>query len=216
MTAALSLVILGGVAWGQSQPNISQNTGGECSPAVVSQGKVTITCVGLDSRQQELLRKMPALIDQLLKRNQSDRDELLTKLEEILKLQRNAEARSADRQFTEQQKAKVREFLSGKPKFSLNFASLAANNETTRYATQIASAFGPNGANWPITTQQIGIAMITGAGPGVSICRGESEQGAKVSLVVRDALRAAGMDPPINRLNVSNPDEVTVFVSSKE
>lgn len=99
----LALVVLGGTARGQAQTDISQKTGGECSPAVVSQGKVTITCIGLDRRQQETLRKMPGLIDQLLKRNQSDRDEILAKLEEILRLQRDAEARNADRQFTEQQ-----------------------------------------------------------------------------------------------------------------
>ncbi len=88
IAAALSLVILGGLAWGQSQIGISQNTGGECSPAVVSQGKVTITCIGLDPLQQEMLRKIPGLIDELLKRSQSDRDEILAKLEEILKLQK--------------------------------------------------------------------------------------------------------------------------------
>lgn len=93
IAAALSLVLLGGPALGQVQTNISQKTGGECSPAVVSQGKVTITCIGLDPHQQELLRKMPGLIDQLLKRSQSDRDEILAKFEEILSLEERLKPR---------------------------------------------------------------------------------------------------------------------------
>ena len=66
-------LIFRGAAWAQLQPNISQTTGRECSPAVVSQGTVTITCLGLDQRQQEILRKMPKLLEQLLRRNQADR-----------------------------------------------------------------------------------------------------------------------------------------------
>ncbi len=90
LAAALAIVILGGPAWGQSHTDISQKTGGQCSPAVISNGKVTITCIGLDRRQQEMLSKIPGLIDQLLKRNQSDRAEILAKLEEILKHEERA------------------------------------------------------------------------------------------------------------------------------
>lgn len=95
IATALPLLIFGELALGQPQKNVSQNTGGECSPAIVSEGKVTITCTGLDRRQQETLRKIPTLMDQLLKRSQSDRDQLLAKLDEILKLQKDAEARNA-------------------------------------------------------------------------------------------------------------------------
>lgn len=211
----LALVVLGGTARGQAQTDISQKTGGECSPAVVSQGKVTITCIGLDRRQQETLRKMPGLIDQLLKRNQSDRDEILAKLEEILRLQRDAEARNADRQFTEQQKAHVKDFLSGKPKFRVTFNSLVGNNEAKRYAQQILSAFGTGGVDWPLNVY-LGITTIDNAGAGVSIGWG-GDEAAKNALVIRDALKSAGIDAkPLGRLNGSASDEVTVFVSSKE
>jgi hypothetical protein len=98
VAAALSPLICGGAAWAQSQPNVSQTTGGECSPAVVSQGTVTITCLGLDARQQDMLRKMPGLLEQLLTRSQSDRDEIVGKLEEILKFQRDAEIRDKPRE----------------------------------------------------------------------------------------------------------------------
>ena len=135
IAAAVSLLIWGGPAWGQSQPGISQNTGGECSPAVVSQGNVTITCTGLDPRQQETLRKMPGLIDQLLKRRQSDRDEILAKLDEILKLQE-------PRRLTAKQRADFVRALRTVPNGAINVGyTIGGGNEGFKLAQQLLPLF---------------------------------------------------------------------------
>jgi hypothetical protein len=92
---ALCCFIIGTLVFGQEQKRISQTTNGLCSPAVVSEGQVTITCTGLDHRQQQTLGRLPALMDQLLKSTQSDRDQLMVKLEEMVKFQKESEVRTA-------------------------------------------------------------------------------------------------------------------------
>lgn len=87
--------VIGTLTWGQPQQRISQITSGLCSPAVVSEGQVTITCSGLDQGQQQALRRLPAFMDQLLKSTQSDRDQLMVKLDEMLKFQKDSEVRTA-------------------------------------------------------------------------------------------------------------------------
>jgi len=73
------------MTYGQQQKGlITQNTGGVCSQAVVAGGNVTITCQGLDETQKQILLKVPALLDQLLKK-QVDQKELFAKLDEVLK-----------------------------------------------------------------------------------------------------------------------------------
>lgn len=83
---AFGLISLGTVwAQGQRQGAVTQSTGGVCSQAVIAGGNITITCQGLDAEQQESLKKIPNLIEQLLKRRQADRDAILAKLDELLK-----------------------------------------------------------------------------------------------------------------------------------
>ncbi|MGA2987224.1 MAG: hypothetical protein ABSG32_25805 [Terriglobia bacterium] len=138
IAAAVSLIILAEPAWGGSQKSISQNTGGECSPAIVSQGRVTITCTGLDSRQQELLLKMPGLIDQLLKRSQSDRDQILAKLDEILKAQRLALSRRLSQQQIISLQASARSVCSMLPPISVTASN--GNQEAQQYAGDFVTA----------------------------------------------------------------------------
>jgi hypothetical protein len=68
----------------QPRGPITQNTGGVCSQAVVAGGNVTITCQGVDESQRQILLKIPALLDQLLKK-QVDQKQLVEKLDEVLK-----------------------------------------------------------------------------------------------------------------------------------
>jgi len=64
-------------------PPVTQTTGGNCSPAVVSGGKVEITCLGLDPRQKQLLEKIPELLNQVL-RQQIDRQRLASTLDALM------------------------------------------------------------------------------------------------------------------------------------
>jgi hypothetical protein len=157
IAAALSFVVLQGPAWGQSQKSISQNTGGECSPAVVSQGQVTITCTGLDRRQQEMLRRIPSLMDQLLKRSQSDRDQILAKLEEIVKLQKNEEARHAQRHLTHDQQTILRECLKITPG-SFSIGAMQGDAEAYSYAQDWRNVF--MAAEWKIEHKDIPIQIF--------------------------------------------------------
>jgi hypothetical protein len=87
MTAVLSIafVAVTSAAFAQQQKGpITQNTGGSCSQAVVAGGNVTITCQGLDETQKQILFKVPALLDQILKK-QVDQKALFEKLDEVLK-----------------------------------------------------------------------------------------------------------------------------------
>ena len=68
----------------QQKGTITQNTSGVCSQAVVAGGNVTITCQGLDDSQRQILLKVPALLDQILKK-QVDQKALIEKLDEVLK-----------------------------------------------------------------------------------------------------------------------------------
>src|SRR5271157_2070706 len=68
----------------QQKGAITQNTGGICSQAVVAGGNVTITCQGLDEGQKQILQKVPALLEQILKK-QVDQKALFEKLDEVLK-----------------------------------------------------------------------------------------------------------------------------------
>lgn len=68
----------------QQKGTITQNTNGVCSQAVVASGNVTITCQGLDDSQRQVLLKVPALLDQILKK-QVDQKALIEKLDEVLK-----------------------------------------------------------------------------------------------------------------------------------
>jgi hypothetical protein len=163
IAAMLALIALIGPAWGQTQTGISQKTGGECSPAVVSQGKVTITCIGLDPRQQEVLRRMPGLIDQLLKRSQSDRAEILTKLEEILKL----EERNKPRILTAEQTADFVNALRMLPNGAINLGfTSGGGDEGFKFAQQLLPLFKE--AGWTVRneasiTNHLEIA-VTGVG----------------------------------------------------
>ncbi len=74
----------GGALAQQQKGAITQNTGGVCSQAVVAGGNVTITCQGLDESQKQILQKVPALLDQILKK-QVDQKALFDKLDEVLK-----------------------------------------------------------------------------------------------------------------------------------
>jgi hypothetical protein len=145
IAAPLALLILAGLAWGQSQNTISQSTAGQCSPAVVSQGKVTITCTGLDPRQQEMLRKIPGLIDQLLKRGQSDRDEILAKLDKILKLQE-------PRRFTAKQSADFVGALRTLPNGAINLGyTSGGGDEAFKLAQQLLPLFKE--AEWTVRNE---------------------------------------------------------------
>ncbi|MGA9567022.1 MAG: hypothetical protein WBS19_15985 [Candidatus Korobacteraceae bacterium] len=113
-----------------------------------------------------MLRKVPSLIDQLLKRSQSDRDLILGKLEEILKLQKDAEARNADRHLTLDQKTILKECLRPTPgKFSIG--ALGGNAEAYGYAQDwhdllIASGWEIEHKDIPINIFMIGGGMWTG------------------------------------------------------
>jgi hypothetical protein len=71
------LVVLLLVAWlagaqGQKRSqSISQDTDGVCSPAIVAGADVTFTCQVFDEAQQKMLSKVPALLDQLLKKTRN-------------------------------------------------------------------------------------------------------------------------------------------------
>jgi hypothetical protein len=164
--AAVALVILAGPAWEQSQPGISQNTGGECSPAVVSQGNVTITCTGLDPRQQETLRKLPGLIDQLLKRSQSDRDEILAKLDEILRIQRVALNRRLNQQQIIALEASARSVCSALPPISVTASN--GDQEAQRYALDFVTALKNGGCKAELSLPIPGLTSdVTGVLVGV-------------------------------------------------
>ena len=166
IAATLALVLFGGSAWGQSQTGISQNTGGECSPAVVSQGKVTITCTGSDPRQQEMLRKMPGLIDPLLKRSQSDRDEILAKLDEILKVQRVALNRRLNQQQIIALEASARSVCSMLPPISVTASN--GNQEAQRYALDFVTVLKDGGCKADLTLPIPGLTPdVTGVLVGV-------------------------------------------------
>lgn len=145
---AVLLLMLAELLLGQSQREISQSTGGACSPAVVSEGNVTITCAGLDSHQVDVLRKIPGLIDQLLKRRHSDRNEILAKLEEILRLERDAEARQAQRVITRDQHQSIVRMLSKYPTECSVGASIN-DKEAGVFAQSIGAAL--RGAGWKIS-----------------------------------------------------------------
>jgi len=214
ITAAVSLVFLVGPAWGQSQTGISQNTGGECSPAVVSQGKVTITCTGLDARQQEMLRKMPGLIDQLLKRSQSDRDEILAKLDEILKIQRDVEARSADRHLTDQEKTDLAKFLAERPKGRFTIKANITVHDARKYADEIA-AFFTDKLGWNVHVDN---AIITGSNTvGMWITVRDPNAPPSVAGILLQAFKAANMPVP-GQYDTTGPaaDEVWLSIGSKQ
>ena len=220
IAAALLLAIFEGSAWGQAQTDISQKTGGECSPAVVSQGRVTITCIGLDTRQQELLRKMPGLIDQLLKRSQSDRNEILAKLEEILRIQRDTEARLADRVFSDDQRSKLAAVLAGNTKFPISFES--PDGEPVRYARQIIPAF----AGWAVDSRSLGITTLqldpdvqasiqrSGLLGALIITFGPNSNRPNV-LTLSHALDAAGVKIVRGQMTSQTTDEIAVYVPLK-
>jgi hypothetical protein len=87
MSTRFSLVFIAAssIALAQQQKGpITQTTGGVCNQAVVAGGNVTITCQGLDESQRQILLKVPALLDQILKK-QVDQKALFEKLDEVLK-----------------------------------------------------------------------------------------------------------------------------------
>ena len=220
IAAGLLLVNLGGLAWGQSQKTISQNTGGECSPAVVSEGKVTITCIGLDSRQQELLFKIPTLIDQLLRRSQSDRDEILAKLDEILKLQE-------PRRLAAKQSAGFVNALRALPNGAINLGFTGgAGDEGFNLAQQLLTLFKE--AGWTVRNeasitehfdiQVAGVGILTRgpAGPDPS----KPPPSANITLTptfaaLRAAFRAVGIEVQFINYQHGEGDTPEVVVGSK-
>jgi len=66
---------------------IQQKTQGKCSPAVVSNGNVTITCTGVDPNLSDHFRRFSSLLDKLVKQ-QIDPGLISSKLDEVLRIQK--------------------------------------------------------------------------------------------------------------------------------
>ncbi len=198
---------------------ISQTTGGECSPAVVSQGKVTITCIGLDPLQQEMLRKIPGLIDELLKRSQSDRDEILAKLEEILKLQK-------PRRLTAKQSADFVKVLRTLPNGAINLGFTSGSaDDAFNLAQQLLPLFKE--AEWTVRNesrirnhleiQVTGVGILTRGPIGPDQTRSPSGYIPLTPTLatLRAAFEAVGIDVQFINWQSGEDDTPEVVVGSK-
>lgn len=95
-----------------------------------------------------MLRKMPGLIDQLLKRSQSDRDQILAKLEEILKL----EERLRPRKLTTKQAADFVTQLRMVPNGIINLGyTMGGGDESFNLTQQLMPLFKE--AGWTVRNE---------------------------------------------------------------
>jgi len=161
-----------------------------------------------------MLRKMPGLIDQLLKRSQSDRDQILGKLEEILRLQRDAEARNADRHLTDQQKTDLTKVLAELPKGRFTIKANISVHDARQYADELA-AFFHDKLGWSVRVDN---ALISGGDTvGLWITVRDAKAPPSVAGVLQQAFKAANMTVP-GHYDPAGPadDEVWLSIGSKQ
>jgi hypothetical protein len=114
----------------------SVQTTGTCSPVVPGSGNtLKITCSGLTATQNQLLTRIPALLNKLLAAQTDNTAEILAKLDSCV-------AQSAPRAISADQRRRIIEALSNPP--SSPEISIRATNstaESSRYASQLQAIF---------------------------------------------------------------------------
>ena len=124
------------------------------------------------------------------------------------------EAIMADRVFTVVQRSKLIAVLAKITKFPVTLTSLVGNPEAERYATQILTAFGGNGANWDPQVN-LGQTTLTGSPPGITIGWGGGTTRENATLL-QGAFAAAGIPTTIMHISNADATHILIFVSSKE
>lgn len=133
-TFALVLLVCSLVRAQPKPPSVQ--TTGTCSPVVPGSGNtLNITCSGLTATQNQLLTRIPALLNKLLGAQTDNTAEILAKLDSCV-------AQSAPRTIPADQRRRIVEVLSnppGSPEISVRATNSTA--ESSRYASQLQATF---------------------------------------------------------------------------
>jgi hypothetical protein len=123
-----------------------------CSNVVVTGGTATFKCDGLTEEQANLLRDVPALLTRLLKSQQLDTKEILSRLDTCVD-------QGAARSLSQETQIKLKTLLQLPIPNEFSISIMAANStpESSRYAEQLRNAFVASG--W--TANPVGYPMET-------------------------------------------------------
>jgi hypothetical protein len=147
-SGALVLITATAVIATAQTPATVQRTAGSCSPAVITGGNVTITCNNLADQQVELLKRIPQLVQQLMTRSRTDADAILTKLDEILSLQRAAQAERAERTLDDETAAELTA-MARLTRMDCSVGASINDREAGNYAKQLGDSLRQGG--WTVT-----------------------------------------------------------------
>jgi hypothetical protein len=202
----------------QQKGTIAQNTGGVCSQAVVAGGNVTITCQGLDDSQRQILLKVPALLDQILKK-QVDQKALVEKLDEVLKGQ-NVVLREllTMREAAAPRVLKpevIREIVQALVKYKgqeFTLASVVQDREAFEFGGVINTIL--TSAGWKAKDLALGRLMPVGQPPtGIELSAATAESEAGLALL--NALHRSGIEIRGVLQPTMAPNEIRIQVYSK-
>ena len=138
----------------------------------------------------------------------------MAKLGEILKNQRDAETRNADRHLTDQQKTDLAKFLAERPKGRFTIKANITVNDARKYADEVA-AFFTSKLGWNV---QVDNAIITGSDAvGMWITVRGPDAPPSVAGILQQGFRAAHMPVPA-KYDPDGPaaDEVWLSIGSKQ
>jgi hypothetical protein len=194
----IALMAASGLTFAQQPKDaITQNTGGVCSQAVVAGGNVTITCQGLDESQRQVLLKVPALLDQLLKK-QVDQKALFEKLDDLLKGQNivlqellTLRERTAPRVLKPEDRTAVVTTLEKYKGQEYTLASVSQDEEAFEFATAINDMLAS--AGWKAKDLALGRLMIVGQ-PRTGIELSASSADNEAGLTLLNALHSRGVE----------------------
>jgi hypothetical protein len=187
-SAALGAMFLLNPCLAQSRAQITQEAKtATCSNVVVTGGTATFKCSGLTGDQAKLLKDVPALLTRMLKSQQQDTAEILSRLNTCID-------QGAARSLSSTMQENLRSALSpaAGTQFSIQIRATNSTSESEHYAEQIRSVFSESGwkadpvfynmvVGTPVPPGVVVVARDVRSAPGIMIQRAFSLFGVKAA-----------------------------------